>query len=51
MHLVTLFCLKTNLRENRFFAAGGRLVRRKGTYNVKIHTEKLTMLRVDGLTS
>jgi len=28
MHMLTLFCIKTNLRENRFFAArlaiGGR---------------------------
>ena len=36
MHTLTLFCIKTNPRENRFFAAGGRLVSKKGTHNVKI---------------
>ena len=38
------FCIKTNLRENRFFAAGGRLVDKKSTHNVKIRAEKLTDL-------
>ena len=36
---LTPFCTKTNLRENRFFAAGGRLVDGKGTHNVKFLTE------------
>ena len=31
----TLFCIKTNLRENRFLRKGRRLVDKKGTYNVK----------------
>ena len=29
------FCIETNPRENRFFAASGRLVGKKGTHNVK----------------
>ena len=36
------FCIETNLRKNRFFAADGRLVRKKGTHNVKIYTEIMT---------
>ena len=50
MHWLTPFCSKTNLRENRFFAAGGRLIARKGTHNVKIFAEKLTKFQVDGMT-
>ena len=42
MHMLTLFCIKTNFRENRFFAAGGRLVDEKGTHNVKIITKNQT---------
>ncbi len=51
MHMLTPFYLKTNLRENRFFAARWAVVRRKGTDNVKIYAEKLTMFQADGLTS
>ena len=29
MHMLTLFCIKTNFRENRFFAASGRLVTKR----------------------
>ena len=38
----TPFCIKTNLRENRFFRQGERLVDKKGTQNVKFHTENKT---------
>jgi len=33
------FCIKTNLRENRFFAAGERLVDRMATFYVKFLAE------------
>ena len=36
------FCIKTNPRENRFFAASGRLVGKKGTHNVKKQAENFT---------
>ena len=49
IHMLTPFCIKTNLRENRFFAAKCGLVSRKGTYNVKIFTKNITT--VDKLTS
>ena len=39
---LTSFCIKTNLRENRFFVAGWRLVDEKGTHNVKFLTENET---------
>ncbi len=39
MHTLTLFCIKTNPRENRFLRQGGRLVDKKGTHNVKILTK------------
>ena len=42
MHMLTPFCIKTNLRENRFFATRWRLVDGKGTQNVKILAEKQT---------
>ena len=32
------FCTKTNLRENRFFAAQWPIVNGKGTHNVKFLT-------------
>lgn len=38
----TLFCIKTNLRENRLFADWWQLVRRKDTHNVKFLTENYT---------
>ena len=43
------FCIKTNLRENRFFAARRTIGGKKGTHNVKILTEKFTT--IEGLTS
>ena len=44
MHMLTLFCIKTNFRENRFFAAKCALVDEKGTHNVKILTKNHTKL-------
>ena len=44
MHMLTLFCIKTNFRENRFFAAKWALVDEKGTHNVKILTKNHTKL-------
>ena len=35
MHTLTLFCIKTNPRENRFLRQGGRLMNEKGSHNVK----------------
>jgi len=37
--MLTSFCIKTNLRENRFFAARWAIGGRDGTHNVKIITE------------
>ena len=39
---LTAFCIKNNPRENRFFAASGRLADEKGTHNVKILAENYT---------
>jgi hypothetical protein len=36
------FCIETNPRENRFFAASGRLVGKKGAHNVKNQAENCT---------
>ena len=36
------FCIKANLRENRFLHAGIRLVDKKGSHSVKIRTQKKT---------
>ena len=49
------FCIETTPRENRFFAASGRLVGKKGTHNVKKQTEnctkqKYTLLFVGGVS-
>ena len=49
MHMLTPFCIKTNLRENRFFAARRTIGGEKDTHNVKIITKKFTMN--EGLTS
>jgi len=43
------FCIKTNLRENRFFAARWSVAGKKVTHNVKIYTKKITL--VDESTS
>ena len=40
----TPFCTKTNLRENRFLRHDERLMDCEGTHNVKICTEKITIL-------
>ncbi|MFC2814298.1 MAG: hypothetical protein ACFN4S_10875, partial [Prevotella conceptionensis] len=39
IHMLTPFCIKTNLRENRFFAARWAVGEQKGTHNVKFLTE------------
>ena len=51
MHKLTPFSITPNPRENRFFGASGRLVDKKGSHSVKIHTEKRTKgeAPVDGL--
>jgi len=49
MHMLTPFFIKINLRENRFFAARWTIGGKKSTHNVKILTEKFTM--IEGLTS
>ncbi len=36
------FCIKTNLRENRLFAARRAIGEQKGTHNVKIFTKNQT---------
>ena len=38
------FCIKTNLRENRFFATRWAIVDENGTHNVKFLTENDTKL-------
>ena len=42
MHMLTLFCIKTNLRENRLFAAEWTIDEQKRPHNVKYYTEKWT---------
>jgi hypothetical protein len=49
MHMLTPFCIKTNLRENRFFAARWTIGGKKDTHRVKILAEKFTT--IEGLTS
>ena len=44
IHMLTLFCIKTNPRENRFFAAKWAIDGKKGTHNVKFSTENLTKI-------
>ena len=57
IHILIPFCIKTNLRENRFFAARWAVAGKKCTHNVKIYIEKITIIdegtshRVDQLTS
>ena len=46
MRSLTPFLHKTNLRENRFFAARWRLVDGKGTQNVKFIAENYTKWRL-----
>ena len=35
IHILTPFCIETNLRENRIFASDGQLASKKGTHSVK----------------
>ena len=42
MHMLIPFCIKTNLRENRFFAARWAMVDENGTHNVKFLAENYT---------
>ena len=49
MHMLTPFCIKTNFRENRFFAARWTIGGKKDTHRVKILAEKFTA--IEGLTS
>ena len=42
MHMPPLFCIKTNLRENRFFAARLAIGDEKGSHNVNFLTKKQT---------
>ena len=42
MQMLSLFSIKRNLRENRFFARGELLVQEKGSYNVKILAKNKT---------
>ena len=44
IHMLTPFCIKTNPRENRFFAAKWTVGGKKGTHNVKFSTENLTKI-------
>ena len=44
IHMLTPFCIKTNLRENRFFAAKWTIGGKKGTHNVKFSAENLTKI-------
>ena len=51
MHNCPLFASKQTSARIDFLGQGERLVDKKGSHNVKIHTEKLTMFQADGLTS
>ena len=42
--MLTPFCIKTNLRENRFFAVKWAIGGEKGTHNVKSSAENLTKI-------
>ena len=42
MHMLTLFYIKTNLRENRLFAAEWTIDEQKRPHNVKYYTKKRT---------
>ena len=49
IHILIPFCIKTNLRENRFFEARWTVADKKVTHNVNIYTKKITL--VDESTS
>ena len=42
IHMLTPFCIETNLRENRIFASDGQLASKKGTHSVKFPTVYFT---------
>ena len=42
IHMLTLFYIKTSLRENRLFAAEWTIDEQKRPHNVKYYTEKRT---------
>jgi len=44
IHRLPPFCIKTNLRENRLFAARRAIGEQKGTHNVKFSTKNQTKL-------
>ena len=44
IHMLTSFYIKTNLRENRFFAAKWTIGGKKNTHNVKFSAENLTKI-------
>ena len=44
IHMLSPFYIKTNLRENRFFAGKWTVGGKKGTHNVKFSTENLTKI-------
>jgi len=46
IHKPAPFCIKTNLRENRFFAASWAVGEKKRTHNVKFLAEKQTQLEL-----
>ena len=48
IRILPRYCIKTNLRENRFFAAGGRLASKNASHNVNIYAEKKT--KIGGLS-
>ncbi|OFQ17606.1 hypothetical protein HMPREF2955_10900 [Prevotella sp. HMSC073D09] len=46
IHILTPLCVKTNPRENRFFAARWAIGDEKDTHNVKFFAENQTKLIV-----
>ena len=51
IHRLTPFCIKPTFARIDFLRQGRRLVSKKGSYNVKFLTEKLTGFKVDKLIS
>jgi hypothetical protein len=43
IHMLTLFCSKTNHRENRFFAARLAIGHEFRSHSVKIYAQKVTL--------
>ena len=44
IHMLTPLGIKTNPRENRFFAAKWTIGEKNGTHNVKFYTENMTKM-------